>query len=98
MGTILAGRVAAGLAYCHKAGEPDEQRLAELIYAAANLRCYAAMFKLPMPTDVELLYDENRSDPKPPVPSKAKKSLHNLPAQPTPFIGRAGGNCRAQRN
>ena len=55
----LAG-VAAGLAYCHKAGQPDEQRLAGLIYAAANLKRYAATFKLPMPTNVELLYDENQ--------------------------------------
>src|SRR5262249_37905222 len=31
----LAG-VAAGLTYCHKAGLSDEQRLAGLIYAAAN--------------------------------------------------------------
>jgi len=84
----LAG-VAAGLAYCHKAGQPDEQRLAGLIYAAANLKRYAAMFKLPMPTDVQSLYDENRSKPNSRVPSKAKKPLHNLPAQPTPFIGRA---------
>ena len=53
----LAG-VAAGLAYCHKAGLPDEQQLAGLIYAAANLRRFAATFKLPMPTNVELLYDE----------------------------------------
>jgi hypothetical protein len=29
----LAG-VAAGLSYCHKAGQADEQRLAGLIYAA----------------------------------------------------------------
>src|SRR5512143_1625312 len=36
----LAG-VAAGLTYCHKAGQPDEQRLAGLIYAAANLKRYA---------------------------------------------------------
>jgi hypothetical protein len=56
----LAG-VAAGLAYCHKAGQPDEQRLAGLIYAAANLKRFAAAFKLPMPTNVELLYDENQS-------------------------------------
>src|SRR5215216_6276596 len=35
----LAG-VAAGLAYCHKAGQADEQRLAGLIYATANLKRY----------------------------------------------------------
>src|SRR5690349_4988044 len=32
----LAG-VAAGLAFCHKTGQPEEQRLTGLIYAAANL-------------------------------------------------------------
>jgi predicted ATPase/Tfp pilus assembly protein PilF len=83
----LAG-VAAGLAYCHKAGQPDEQRLAGLVYAAANLKRYALTFKLPMPTDVQSLYDENRSTPKSAVTSKAGKPLHNLPVQPTPFIGR----------
>src|SRR5687767_15208134 len=44
----LAG-VAAGLAYCHKPGLPDESRLAGLIYAAANLKRYAALFPLPSP-------------------------------------------------
>ncbi|HAV77575.1 MAG TPA: hypothetical protein DCX53_09515 [Anaerolineae bacterium] len=80
----LAG-VAAGLAYCHKAGQPDEQRLGGLIYAAANLKRYAAMFKLPVPTNVELLYDENQSN----QISGAREQKHNLPAQPTPFIGRS---------
>ena len=79
----LAG-VAAGLAYCHKAGQPEEQRLAGLIYAAANLKRYASVFKLPQPTNVELLYDENQA-----VLASTKKPKHNLPAQPTPFIGRA---------
>ena len=83
----LAG-VAAGLAYCHKVGQPAEQRLAGLVYAAANLKRYALTFKLPMPTDVESLYDENRSTPNSGVASKGSKSLHNLPVQPTPFIGR----------
>jgi predicted ATPase len=84
----LAG-VAAGLAYCHKAGQPDEGRLAGLIYAAANLRRYAASFNLPQPTNVELLYDENRSNEESQGTSKTKQPKHNLPAQPTPFIGRA---------
>jgi len=79
----LAG-VAAGLAYCHKAGQPEEQRLAGLIYAAANLRRYASVFKLPQPTNVEYLYDESQAEA-----PQAKKPKHNLPAQPTPFIGRA---------
>jgi predicted ATPase len=79
----LAG-VAAGLAYCHKAGQPEEQRLAGLIYAAANLRRYASVFKMPQPTNVEYLYDESQTEA-----PRAKKPKHNLPAQPTPFIGRA---------
>ena len=79
----LAG-VAAGLAYCHKSGQPEEQRLAGLIYAAANLRRYASVFKLPQPTNVEYLYDESQVEA-----PQAKKPKHNLPAQPTPFIGRA---------
>src|SRR6266540_1973846 len=83
----LAG-VAAGLSYCHKAGQPDEQRLAGLIYAAANLKRYAATFNLPLPTEVELLYDENQSGADSPGTPQVKKPKHNLPTQPTPFIGR----------
>jgi predicted ATPase len=83
----LAG-VAAGLAYCHKVGQPDEQRLAGLVYAAANLKRYAVTFKLPIPTDVQSLYDENRSTPNSGVASKGRKFLHNLPVQSTPLIGR----------
>lgn len=78
----LAG-VAAGLAYCHKAGQPEAQRLAGLIYAAANLKRYAAAFQLPLPTRVELLYDESQA-----LSAPTKRPKHNLPAQPTPFIGR----------
>ncbi|HEY9529150.1 MAG TPA: NB-ARC domain-containing protein, partial [Anaerolineales bacterium] len=84
----LAG-VAAGLAYCHKAGQPEAGRLAGLIYAAANLRRYAALFNLSQPTTVELLYDEHRSQEESQGTAKTKQPKHNLPAQPTPFIGRA---------
>ena len=80
----LAG-VAAGLSYCHKAGLSDEQRLAGLIYAAANLKRYAVTFNLPAPTNVELLYDQSQADTD---ASTMRKPKHNLPAQPTPFIGR----------
>lgn len=85
----LAG-VAAGLSYTHKAGQPDEQRLSGLIYAAANLKRYATIFKLPLPTNVELLYDENQTneDPQAQNPSNARQIKNNLPAQPTPFLGR----------
>ncbi len=84
----LAG-VAAGLSYCHKAGQGDEQRLAGLIYAAANLKRYASVFALPLPTDVELLYDEGEFGSGSQGKPTKKKPRHNLPAQPTPFIGRA---------
>lgn len=84
----LAG-VAAGLTYCHKAGLSDEQRLAGLIYAAANLKRYGAVFKLPQPTNVESLYDEDQPEKDSPGTGKAKKLKHNLPPQTTPFIGRA---------
>jgi predicted ATPase len=84
----LAG-VAAGLSYTHKAGQPDEQRLTGLIYAAANLKRYAATFKLSLPTNVELLYDENQGNDDGQGTPKTKGLKHNLPAQSTPFIGRA---------
>ncbi len=85
----LAG-VAAGLTYTHKAGLADEQRLAGLIFAAANLKRYATIFKLPMPTNVELLYDENLINESSQAQNtiKAKQIRNNLPVQPTPFIGR----------
>jgi predicted ATPase len=83
----LAG-VAAGLSYTHKAGQPDEQRLAGLIFAAANLKRFATIFKLPMPTNVELLYDENQINEDSQNTLIAKHTKNNLPVQPTPFIGR----------
>ena len=85
----LAG-VAAGLGYCHKVGLSAEQRLAGLIYAAANLKRYAVTFNLPAPTNVEPLYDESQADTGPSTMGKStiRKPKHNLPSQPTPFIGR----------
>ena len=44
---------------------------------------------LPLPTDVELLYDEGQFGAGSHGKPTARKSRHNLPAQPTPFIGRA---------
>ncbi len=81
----LAG-VAAGLAYCHKAGQPDTARLAGLIFAAANLRRFVSTFNLSLPTNVESLYDEHESDSDSPWVNRKRKN--NLPVQPTPFIGR----------
>ena len=80
----LAG-VASGLGYCHKLGMSDEHRLAGLIYAATNLKRYAATFNLPAPTNVEPLYDATQPDSD---SSTRLTPKHNLPAQPTPFIGR----------
>ena len=80
------------MSYCYKAGPSDEQRLAGLIYAAANLKRYAALFALPAPVEVKQLYDEATFG------GAARGGLvrgssgaavrHNLPSQPTPFIGR----------
>jgi predicted ATPase len=84
----LAG-AAAGLSYTHKAGLPDEQRLAGLIYAAANLKRFCLTFNLRLPTQVELLYDPHQSAADTSRGSKATRPQHNLPSQATRFIGRA---------
>jgi len=89
----LAG-VAAGLAYCHKAGQSDESRLAGLVYAAANLKRYSVLFPLPSPAEVQQLYEANRFTLSAESGRLTIKSSslwvrrHNLPAQLTPFIGR----------
>jgi len=83
----LAG-VAAGLSYCHKVGQAEEQRLAGLIYAAANLKRYFVSFSVPLPTDVEHLYSAGQFGAGSQGRPLARKTPHNLPAQSTPFIGR----------
>jgi len=87
----LAG-TAAGLSYCHKAGQANEVRLAGLIYAAANLKRYFAMFGLPMPGEASQLFAEGRVEAAArtgaPQPPAVQKPQHNLPASPTNFIGR----------
>ncbi|HSL44604.1 MAG TPA: tetratricopeptide repeat protein [Anaerolineales bacterium] len=86
----LAG-VAAGLSYCHKPGAPEEQRLAGLVYAAANLKRFSALFPLPTPREVSPLYDEDRFRGAPQsqgAGTPAPEVLHNLPVQLTTFIGR----------
>src|SRR5690349_2082740 len=94
----LAG-VAAGLTYCHKAGQTREQRLTGLIYAAANLKRFAALFPMLSPGEVEQLYDadplSSRSGSHPVLPSTADL-LHNLPNQPTTLIGRDEELARAR--
>src|SRR5690349_2343252 len=75
----LAG-VAAGLSYCHKHVISKEERLAGLIYAAANLKRYAGTFNLPLPTNVKLLYDEKQFGAEKPV-----RDLHkDMPEQRLP--------------
>jgi predicted ATPase len=62
-----------------------------LIYAAVNLKRFAALFPLPGPADVQQLYDEHLVDSKPGKPYVMRSSagvLHNLPNQLTTFIGR----------
>jgi predicted ATPase len=83
----LAG-AAAGLSYTHKTGLPEEQRLAGLIFAAANLKRYSELFNLSLPTQVELLFDVNQIKGDSPGVILAKEPKHNLPPQPTRFIGR----------
>jgi predicted ATPase/Tfp pilus assembly protein PilF len=87
----LAG-AAAGLSYCHKAGQADGVRLAGLIYAAANLKQYFTLFNLSMPAEASQLYSEGRFGDKTEtaaaLASPVGKSPHNLPAPPTHFIGR----------
>ena len=82
----LAG-VAAGLTYCHKAGLPDEQRLAGLIYASVNLKRYVTTFKLSLPTGVELLYDENQIVLSKPLKVQGKYvNTRNLPSGTVTFL------------
>ena len=88
----LAG-VGSGLSYCHKPGLSYEQRLAALIYAATNLRRYSALFPLPRPGEVSHLFDENKSvaadtSSSHALPGPAVDRHHNLPSQPTTFVGR----------
>ncbi|HSL28965.1 MAG TPA: tetratricopeptide repeat protein [Anaerolineales bacterium] len=83
----LAG-VAAGLSYCHKAGQAEEQRLAGLIYAAGNLKRYFGSFSIPLPTEVDHLYSDGNEAAGSSGTPRARKPHHNLPVQPTAFIGR----------
>jgi predicted ATPase len=87
----LAG-VAVGLNYCNKAMIPEGERLAGLIFAAAHLKRYHATFGVSLPVEIKHLYDASqtgevaRADAVTQFPTAGP--AHNLPAQPTPFIGR----------
>jgi predicted ATPase len=84
----LAG-TAAGLSYCHKAGQAAEVRLAGLIYAAANLKRYLRLFDLAMPATASQLYHEGASAAEPGLVTPSGRAPNNLPAPPTSFIGRS---------
>ena len=88
----LAG-TAAGLSYCHKAGQSDQIRLAGLIYAAVNLKQFFSSFNIPMPIEARQLFfegqieDDSRANSF--LASPSENTSHNLPASLTNFIGRA---------
>ncbi len=87
----LAG-TAAGLNFCHKAGQPLEVRLAGLIFAASNLKRYFNLFGIPMPSHATQLCDEGPSRSSP----GAERSLaevetqvrRHLPIPLTSLVGR----------
>jgi predicted ATPase len=86
----LAG-TAAGLSYCHKAGQPTESRLAGLIYAAANLKQFTKLFGMEMPSEASQLYDQGQLGSGTAISILAPPTRvvpHNLPAPPTKTIGR----------
>ena len=83
----LAG-VAAGLSFVHKSGQPDQQRLAGLIFAAVNLKRFVKTFNLPQPSEAAFLYAPDRYSKKSQQKPKASQIENNLPGQPTRFIGR----------
>jgi hypothetical protein len=87
----LAG-TAAGLCYTHKAGLSDAERMVGLVYAAANLKRYAALFGLPAPAQGARLFDPqawNRARPDTALGSiPASHYPTNFPLQSTSFVGR----------
>lgn len=84
----LAG-VAAGLSYCHKAGQADSIRLVGLLYASANLKLYLNLFDLPVPAKAaQLDSDQIASKPTLQPATPSREVPNNLPAPPTNFIGR----------
>jgi len=84
--------VAAGLNYCNKATIQEQERLGGLIFAAAHLKRYHTAFGVPQPLEVKHLNLVNRSTKQKGSVnlnlSHARKPGHNLPSQPTSFIGR----------
>lgn len=87
----LAG-AAAGLSYCHKAGQPDNIRAAGLIFAAANLKQFFNLFEVSLPKEASHLYSKGQfggSSASDIVFSPtSKKVVSNLPSPLSQFIGR----------
>jgi predicted ATPase len=82
----LAG-TAAGLVYCHKPGLDDASRLLGLLYGAANLQCALAHLGLPPPIEARHLLAAEQA-PRAASVALPRSPLHNLPAAPTPIVGR----------
>jgi predicted ATPase len=90
-GQFWLAAVAAGLNYCNKSGINENEKLAGLIYAAAHLKRYHKVFRVPLPVEVKHLDIENKSLDTANAGAGAgytKSPQHNLPSQVTPFIGR----------
>jgi len=90
-GQFWLAAVAAGMNYCNKSGLPKRERLAGLIYAAAHMKRFCVRFGVRLPVDVRLLYDPSQEGDKSWVGQSTlelARRTHNLPVQPTSFIGR----------
>lgn len=87
----LAG-TAAGLSFCHKAGQPRDIRLAGLVFAAANLRAYFDLHGVPLPPRASQLLPggglEEAGQTGVALDATASAATMALPAPLTSFIGR----------
>ncbi len=87
----LAG-TAAGLNFCHKAGQPFEIRLAGLIFAAGSLKRYFELFEIPMPSEASQLSTSGKTAS--PLESQSGRTVieagptNNLPVPLTSLVGR----------
>lgn len=88
---LLAG-AAAGLSYTHKVTLSTKERLAGLLFSAANFKRFAALFGIAPPAEGRQVCAPGRLSEERPVRSAGqpapKKTPHNLPADYSSFIGR----------
>jgi len=88
-GQYWLSAVAAGLNFCNKAGIPDEERLAGLIFASVHMKRYHSVFGITMPVEVKYVHlSDQREQSAATQVSYNKRTKHNLPSQTTAFIGR----------